>query len=43
MLLVPYLMAAIRMYEEGFATVVDIDRGMQFGCGYPIGPLTSAM
>jgi 3-hydroxybutyryl-CoA dehydrogenase len=40
MLLVPYLMAAMRMYEEGFATAEDIDRGMQLGCGYPMGPLT---
>jgi 3-hydroxybutyryl-CoA dehydrogenase len=39
MLLVPYLMAAMRMYEEGFATAADIDRGMQLGCGYPMGPL----
>jgi 3-hydroxybutyryl-CoA dehydrogenase len=39
MLLVPYLMAAMRMYEEGFATAEDIDRGMQLGCGYPMGPL----
>jgi 3-hydroxybutyryl-CoA dehydrogenase len=40
MLLVPYLMAAMRMYEEGFASAADIDRGMQLGCGYPMGPLT---
>jgi 3-hydroxybutyryl-CoA dehydrogenase len=39
MLLVPYLMAAVRMYEEGFATREDIDVGMQLGCGYPMGPL----
>ncbi|MBS1842853.1 MAG: 3-hydroxybutyryl-CoA dehydrogenase [Actinobacteria bacterium] len=39
MLLVPYLMAAMRMYEEGFATAADIDRGMQLGCGHPMGPL----
>jgi 3-hydroxybutyryl-CoA dehydrogenase len=40
MLLVPYLMAAIRMYEDGFATREDIDEGMQRGCGHPMGPLT---
>jgi 3-hydroxybutyryl-CoA dehydrogenase len=40
MLLVPYLMAAVRMYEEGFATREAIDQGMQLGCGHPMGPLT---
>ncbi|MBS1881289.1 MAG: 3-hydroxybutyryl-CoA dehydrogenase, partial [Actinobacteria bacterium] len=40
MLLVPYLMAAVRMYEEGFATAEDIDEGMKQGCGHPMGPLT---
>ncbi len=40
MLLVPYLMSAIRMYEEGFATAEDIDEGMKRGCGHPMGPLT---
>jgi 3-hydroxybutyryl-CoA dehydrogenase len=40
MLLVPYLMAAVRMYEEGFATRDDIDAGMRLGCGHPMGPLT---
>jgi 3-hydroxybutyryl-CoA dehydrogenase len=40
MLLVPYLMAAVRMYEEGFATREDIDEGMKLGCGHPMGPLT---
>jgi 3-hydroxybutyryl-CoA dehydrogenase len=39
MLLVPYLMAAVRMYEEGFATRDDIDTGMRLGCGHPMGPL----
>ena len=39
-LLVPYLMAAVRMYEEGFASREDIDEGMQRGCGHPMGPLT---
>jgi 3-hydroxybutyryl-CoA dehydrogenase len=40
MLLVPYLMAAVRMYEEGFATREHIDEGMKLGCGHPMGPLT---
>jgi 3-hydroxybutyryl-CoA dehydrogenase len=39
MLLVPYLMAAVRMYEDGFATREDIDAGMKLGCGHPMGPL----
>ncbi|HTU84065.1 MAG TPA: 3-hydroxybutyryl-CoA dehydrogenase [Solirubrobacteraceae bacterium] len=40
MLLVPYLMAAVRMYEDGFASREDIDNGMKLGCGHPMGPLT---
>jgi 3-hydroxybutyryl-CoA dehydrogenase len=40
MLLVPYLMAAVRMYEDGFASREDIDAGMRLGCGHPMGPLT---
>jgi 3-hydroxybutyryl-CoA dehydrogenase len=40
MLLVPYLMAGVRMYEDGFATAEDIDEGMRLGCGHPMGPLT---
>jgi 3-hydroxybutyryl-CoA dehydrogenase len=40
MLLVPYLMAAVRMYEDGFATREDIDEGMRLGAGHPMGPLT---
>jgi len=39
-LLVPYLMSAVRMYEDGFATREDIDTGMRLGCGHPVGPLT---
>ena len=38
-LLVPYLLYAIRGYEEGLATREDIDKGMKLGCGYPMGPL----
>jgi 3-hydroxybutyryl-CoA dehydrogenase len=40
MLLVPYLLSAVRMYEDGFATREDIDTGMRLGCGHPMGPLT---
>jgi 3-hydroxybutyryl-CoA dehydrogenase len=40
MLLIPYLMAAVRMFEEGFASREDIDLGMKLGCGHPMGPLT---
>lgn len=39
-LLVPYLLDAIRAYEEGVGTLEDIDKGMQLGCGYPMGPFT---
>jgi len=39
MLLVPYLVSAIRMLEEGFASREDIDRAMTLGCGHPMGPL----
>jgi 3-hydroxybutyryl-CoA dehydrogenase len=39
-LLVPYLLDAIRALEEGVGSVEDIDRGMQLGCGHPMGPLT---
>jgi hypothetical protein len=39
-LLVPYLLDAIRAYEEGVGSVEDIDKGMQMGCGHPMGPFT---
>jgi 3-hydroxybutyryl-CoA dehydrogenase len=39
-LLVPYLLDAIRAYENGLGTVEDIDKGMKLGCGYPMGPFT---
>ncbi len=39
-LLVPYLLDAIRALEEGVGSAEDIDRAMQLGCGYPMGPLT---
>ena len=38
-LLVPYMLDAIRCYEQGLASAEDIDRGMKLGCGYPMGPL----
>jgi 3-hydroxybutyryl-CoA dehydrogenase len=40
LLLVPYLLDAIRALEKNIASVEDIDKGMMFGCGYPMGPLT---
>lgn len=39
-LLVPYLLDAVRGYEEGIGSIEDIDTGMQLGCGYPMGPFT---
>jgi len=39
MLLVPYMLAAIRMYESGVATAEDIDTGMRLGANHPMGPL----
>ncbi|MCM2417005.1 3-hydroxybutyryl-CoA dehydrogenase [Streptomyces sp. RKAG293] len=38
-LLVPYLLAAVRMVESGTASIEDIDRGMVLGCAHPLGPL----
>ncbi|HSD31740.1 MAG TPA: 3-hydroxybutyryl-CoA dehydrogenase [Gemmatimonadales bacterium] len=40
LLLVPYLLDAIRALEHGVGSVTDIDKAMQLGCGYPMGPLT---
>jgi len=39
-LLVPYLLDAIRAYEEGVGSIPDIDQAMKLGCGYPMGPFT---
>ncbi|HEU0001042.1 MAG TPA: 3-hydroxyacyl-CoA dehydrogenase NAD-binding domain-containing protein, partial [Ktedonobacteraceae bacterium] len=39
-LLIPYLLAAIRMLENGMASRDDIDAAMKLGCGYPMGPFT---
>ncbi len=40
LLLVPYLLDAVRALEKGVATREDIDNGMVLGCGHPMGPLT---
>jgi 3-hydroxybutyryl-CoA dehydrogenase len=37
-LLVPYLLDAVRAYENGLGTLEDIDQGMTLGCGHPMGP-----
>ena len=39
MLLVPYLLGAVRMYEGGHASATDIDAGMRLGANHPMGPL----
>jgi 3-hydroxybutyryl-CoA dehydrogenase len=38
-LLVPYLLDAVRSLEEGVGSAEDIDKGMELGCGHPMGPL----
>ncbi len=38
-LLVPYMIDAVRLYEQGVASRDDIDNAMRLGCGYPMGPL----
>lgn len=38
-LLIPYVLAAIRMFESGFASAEDIDAGLVRGCAHPMGPL----
>ena len=40
LLLVPYLLDAIRAVERGVGSVPDVDKAMQLGCGHPMGPLT---
>jgi 3-hydroxybutyryl-CoA dehydrogenase len=37
-LLVPYMLDAIRALESGVGSLTDIDKAMQLGCGYPMGP-----
>lgn len=39
-LLVPYMMDAIRAYENGIGSIEDIDKAMELGTGYPMGPFT---
>ena len=41
-LLVPYMLDAIRAYEQGVGSIEDIDRGMIAGASHPMGPLTLA-
>ncbi|GAA1174384.1 3-hydroxybutyryl-CoA dehydrogenase [Streptomyces hebeiensis] len=41
-LLIPYLLAAVRMFESGAASREDIDNGMEMGCAHPMGPLKLA-
>jgi len=41
-LLVPYMLDAIRAYEEGVGTIEEIDAAMMAGAGHPMGPLTLA-
>ncbi|GAC47869.1 3-hydroxybutyryl-CoA dehydrogenase [Gordonia aichiensis] len=41
-MLVPYLLSAIRLVENGFAQVEDVDKGMVLGCAHPMGPLRLA-
>jgi 3-hydroxybutyryl-CoA dehydrogenase len=40
LLLIPFLLDAIRALEQGAGSIADIDRGMQLGCGHPMGPFT---
>ena len=40
LLLVPYLLDAIRSLERGVGNTTDIDNAMKLGCGYPMGPFT---
>ncbi|MFQ5607294.1 MAG: 3-hydroxyacyl-CoA dehydrogenase family protein [Candidatus Zixiibacteriota bacterium] len=39
-LLVPYLLDAVRQLENGLASAEEIDAAMVYGCGHPMGPLT---
>lgn len=41
-LLIPYLLDAIRAYEQGLASRDDLDAAMKLGCGHPMGPLLLA-
>ena len=39
-LLIPYLLDAVRMVQDGVASPEDVDKAMVHGCGYPMGPIT---
>ena len=39
-LLVPYMLDAVRAFENGVGSITDIDNGMKLGCGHPMGPFT---
>jgi len=39
-LLIPYLLHAVRIYEDGLATKEDIDTAIKLGLNHPMGPLT---
>ncbi len=41
-LLVPYIVDAVRAYEQGLGSREDIDTGMKLGAGHPMGPLELA-
>jgi 3-hydroxybutyryl-CoA dehydrogenase len=41
-LLVPYMLDAIRAYEEGVGSIEEIDAAMKAGANHPMGPLTLA-
>jgi len=41
-LLIPFILSAIRMFESGFASAEDIDRGLVLGAAHPQGPLALA-
>ncbi len=40
LLLIPYLLDAIRVLEQGYASVEDVDTGIKLGLNHPMGPLT---
>ena len=39
LLLIPYLVGAVQLYDAGYATRENIDEAMTLGCGHPMGPL----
>jgi len=39
---IPYMLHAIRLYEDGVASREDIDTAVSLGLNYPMGPLTLA-